>query len=445
MTCRLTPEFRACAVMHMFFIGLLLALWAAPACGQSVGIDGFLEMDHISYFQNPDRAKINGRNQAILQLELRSDLNEHAAAFAAVEFRDDQADPARNRTYLDEAYLDLFFSNVDLRIGKQILLQGKADAVNPSDLITPWDYTDILDTDDERIGITALRLRYYPGNWMVETVLVPTFTASRLPPPNSRWFPQLPEEIQNPLASRIGATLPAIYTFPPAQMPDARLRNAQFAAKVASSYAGWDFSAGYYSGWDDLPVFHQVLSLAFPPDTIRVSLQPQYHRLRALTADFATTFGSAGLRGEAAYYFTDDPDKTNPEVDDPYLMYVVGIDHRMSNFYRDWDSFVLVQWIQEIFGKNGRATTNPYSHIFKQSLALKLELDFGAFTQLALACVYDIDDHDYLVRPELTYEMTDGVALQLLSDIMGGKAGTFFGEYHENDRIQAKLKLSFGE
>ena len=85
---------------------------------QEVELNGFVEVDHISYFENDDERQINSRNQGILQVELGKTLSEGASIFSAVEFREDQSDPLRNRFYLDEAYIDLYLSHFDFRLGK---------------------------------------------------------------------------------------------------------------------------------------------------------------------------------------------------------------------------------------------------------------------------------------------------------------------------------------
>jgi len=166
---------------------------------QKLELNGFVEVDHISYFKNSEESKVNSRNQGILQLELRSSLGSQAAIFSAVEFREDQSDPSRKRIYLDEVYIDLYLGSFDFRLGKQIIVWGKADGINPTDNITPWDFSDFLDTEDERIGVFALKANYYIGELTLEGILIPAFAPSLLPSRNSRWFPDFPERITNPM------------------------------------------------------------------------------------------------------------------------------------------------------------------------------------------------------------------------------------------------------
>jgi len=422
---------------------IMILIATAPLLrAQQVETNGFVEIDHISFFKNADAPKINSRNQAILQTEFLATVNDKAAAYSAVEFRDDQSDPSRNRVYLDEAYIDYFSANFDLRLGKQIIVWGKADGINPTDNITPWDFSDILDTDDERIGVVGLKTDFYIGNWSLEGVVVPTFTPSVLPPQNSRWFPEFPSMIPNPYYPVLGPPfLQATYAFLEPMLPDANFQSAQLAGKISSSVGGWDFSLSYYYGYDDLPTYRQSQSLE--GDSLVVLLQPRYFHRDALGGDFATALGKWGLRGEAAYFFTADPDGSDPEIDDPYFQYVIGIDRTLSNVIGDNNLFVLMQWIQEIPKFDTGYHIYDLNHIFQKSISVKLEYESGAFSKISLEGVYNLKKGDYYIHPGFSYQLSDGVELKLTADILGGDSDSFFGSFRDNKRLQARMKYSF--
>jgi hypothetical protein len=421
---------------------VLLFYFSQTPRAQQIELGGFVEIDHISYFKNPDAGKINSRNQAILQTEFRSSLSDEIDMFSAVEFRNDQSDVLRNRIYLDEAYIDYYSDNLDLRVGKQIINWGKADGVNPTDNLTPWDFSDILDTDDERIGVISAKADYYSGDWDFEVVLVPLFTASILPVRNSRWFPQLPSLVTNQYYPIFGPPFwHAAYNFADPIMPDENFKSAQFAGKVSSSLSGWDFSASYYSGYDDLPSYRQTQFVS--NDTAVINFTPQYHRRNALGGDFSTTFGGLGVRGEAAYYFTADPNGTDPEIDDPYLQYVIGFDHTFSNIIGDNNLFALIQWIQEIPKFNAEYRADDLNHIFQKSISGRLEYELGAFDKIIFEGVYNVKSRDYYFHAGFTSQVTDGLELKLSSDILEGDKDTFFGSYRDNKRLQFRMKYNF--
>jgi hypothetical protein len=409
---------------------------------QEIEFNGFVEVDHISYITNKEASKVNSRNQGILQLELRSNISDQSSIFSAVEFRDDQSDRSRNRVYLDEVYIDLFLDDFDFRIGEQIIIWGKADGVNPTDNITPWDFSDILDTDDERIGVVALKANYYIGNWTLEGIIIPTFAPSVLPTENSRWFFTKPETFANPIFSTIGPPfLKSFYEFQNPILPDENFSNVQYAGKISSTSSGWDVSVSYYYGWDDLPSFHQSQNMT--GDSLFLEIQPVYQRRNVLGIDFSTTFGKWGIRGEAAYFITADPKGTNPEIDDPYFQYVLGFDRTFSDFILDNNLFVLIQWIHEIPKYYTVYRNDDLNHIFQKSFTARMEYEFGAFSKIIIEGVYSIKNKDYYFSPAYNYNIFDGIELKLSGEIFGGKADSFFGNYRENNRVQVKIKYSF--
>ena len=169
-------------IMKAFLLYLYFFLSALAAFSQEpkLNVEGELEIDHITYFKQLEN-KINGRNQGLVFLKLSSQLNSTASFCSSLEFRDDLSNNTRNRAYLNEAFIDLTFDDMDFRIGKQIYNWGKADGINPVDALNPTDFSDILDTDDETIGLLSLNATYYFKNFSLQGIFIPEFTSSVLP------------------------------------------------------------------------------------------------------------------------------------------------------------------------------------------------------------------------------------------------------------------------
>lgn len=101
---------------------------------------------------------------------------------------------------LREAYLAYAKGNLDLRVGRQIVVWGVADALRLTDCVSPFDYTEFLaqDYDDIRMPVNALRAKY---TW--RTV---TFEAIGIPVAD---FFILPTDQRNPWALSLpSASLP---------------------------------------------------------------------------------------------------------------------------------------------------------------------------------------------------------------------------------------------
>jgi hypothetical protein len=412
---------------------------------QKLQIGGFLEADHISYFKNAG-GKINSRNQAILQLEIKSQLKKNISFFASVELRDDVSDQLRSRIFLDEGYLHYAHQNFDLRLGKQIISWGAADGINPTNNINPVDFTDLLDTDDEHIGVFSIKADYYLKNWTLEGILVPVFTPSVLPvngytaPGRNRWNLALPAVI--PDAGEPSGFFKASYALAAAQLPPRDWRSAQIAGKLVHSYQGWDFSLSYYHGWDDLSTFRFHPQLV-TRDSLHIGIQPEFYKLHVPGFDFSTTMGKYGLRGEAAYFSTPDKRGTDPAITDPFYMYVIGVDRNFGKVLGDNNLFVIVQWIQQFIQTGAHIPNTSLNNVFQRALMTRMEYAPNSFATFTVQTIYDFKSDNYFIRPEFEYQLSDGINIGVLSDIMDGPDNTFSGNFRHNKRLQVRLKYNF--
>ncbi len=435
------------AGLATFMVFSALVLFARPGWAQTE-LGGFVEYDNITYFQEGRADKVNGRNQGILQLNLQHEAGSNAALFGSIEIRNDQADPTRDRVYLDEAYIDLYFKALDLRVGKQLHAWGQADGLNPTDNLTAWDWSDLLDTEDEKIGALSARAKFYLGGWTLVGVVAPSLGRSVLPEPDSRWWPDLdlPTTVPNPVYPQIGTpALDVTYVDGGTLFPNQGPASSGYALKLAGGSRGWDYSISWFDGFDDLPVIHQTTVINTDFTAAEVTWQRRYHRRPAVGTDFATTFNKLGLRGEGAYYLTDDPDGSDPEIDDPYGQYVLGIDYTFRDISPEKDLFVLVQWIREfqIDGQDETYESTDLNHIFQKSLFGKMELSLGTFAKVTAQGVYNLESEDWWVQPGLDWDIADGVRLRVGIDLLGGAGDTFFGGFEDNRRLQVRLKYAF--
>lgn len=429
--------------MRLRLAAAVVLVLVPPGLAAQATPGGFLEYDNITYFQNPDSTAVNGRNQVILQTELRREATDAIRLFAGIEFRHDQADPARNRVFLDEAYMDLFLGPVDARIGRQVIHWGRADGFNPTDNLAPRDFTDPLDTEDEELGLVAARATYYIGAFWIDAVLAPSFVPSTLPGPTSRWWPALPAAVPNPLPAG-PPTLAASYSFLDPVRPTGP-GSTQYAVRLAGTVAGWDISLSWFDGYDDLPALHETAVPDPARGTVAITVAPRYHWRRAVGGDLATTLGPVGVRGEAAYYLTEDWNGQDPAIDDPYVHVVAGADYTVRGLPGDRDLFLTAEWSRE-FQTPDRNTTysvTDLNHIFRSAVLGRAELHLGAFSTLALDGAYDLAGDGWYARPGLEWSFADGLVLDARLDLPGGSADSYFGRFRDNRRGQVRVRYSF--
>jgi hypothetical protein len=317
---------------------------------------------------------------------------------------------------LRQAYMDIYFDNFDLRIGKQQIIWGKADGVFITDIISPRDLSEFIlpDFEEIRIGINALKFDYYLGNSTFEVVWIPIFQATITPDENSIWAPEMLE-----------FPVPIVY-YSQNYDDGNKLSESEFALKYSYLGSAIDFELMAAYMWDDNPAMHIFLQ----PD-MTLLIKPEYH-------SFSKALGGAVVRGEGAYYFekrfSSEDYLVNCIKEKDYLHYLVGYDH---NWFGVNVSF---QFIQEyIMDYEDDIRNDEFSStmtfLFTEDLLREtLRLEFFTY--------YGINNEDALLRPKIAYDFADGFEVQLGANIFVGEEGNF-GQYDENDMIYLKLKLSF--
>ncbi|MBK7104759.1 MAG: hypothetical protein IPH62_05705 [Ignavibacteriae bacterium] len=333
---------------------------------------------------------------------------------------------------LREIYLDLNFDNIDIRLGKQQIVWGKADGVFITDIISPKDLYEFLlpDFDEIRIGVIGAKLNYYLGNNTFEFVWLPVFTSTNLPNNNSIWAPQMNFAIPPTFDNSKKEIIPS-------------LENSEIFMKYSALTEIVDFELmGGYMFDDDAVMFSTIL-----PNNLggmNLTITPEYKRLSVAGGSFSTTLGPFVLRGEGAYYFGKYFNTNNLAVDNgtikkDYVQYMFGTDFTL------FDINISTQFIQkaildyeEIIQPNNLFNdeyNNMLTFLAKYSM-LNETLDLELFTY------YDFEFDDALVRPRILYNFSDAINLQFGANIFSGSSGQF-GQYNYNDMIYGKVIYSF--
>ena len=319
-----------------------------------------------------------------------------------------------------ELYMDLYFDSMDLRIGKQQIIWGKADGVFITDVVSPKDLSNFVlpDFDEIRMGVSALKADWYLDAVELELVWVPMFTPSVTP--SGLWTTSMP--------------LPPGATINDAVIADYSLENSEVFAKV--SYMGSAIDVELMGGymWDDLPVPHMVTLVPSPTFT------PQHHRLLMGGGSFSTDIAGVIIRGEGAYYSGkkfQTSDLSVPEwvVEKGFVHYMAGLDYSLAGITLG------AQFIQEIILDYDDAMNN--NDEFKSTMTFVMAKSFLNETlMLEFFSYVGLTNKDALLRPKATYDLADGLEWIIGADIFIGDSGDF-GQYDDNDLIYTKIKYSF--
>ncbi len=403
---------------------LMLALTQLSA--QGLQING--------YVRNYTGVLLNGDNEyAIIQntLDLRFEQSKDMVAFKINPYIYQY--PYQDMEFnIREAYIDIYFSSLDLRIGKQQIIWGKADGVFITDIVSPKDLSEFLlrDFDEIRMGVTGIKGNYYIGNSTLEVVWLPVFTPTLFPESNSIWafkpnlpLPPVPVTIDH---SREGIT--------------PSLENSEVFARYSMMTSLVDLEIMAASTWDDDPTPH--IQRQIDPNTGQlqgVTVYPEHHRLTMAGGSFSTTVGPFVFRGEGGYYtgkyfISTDPRVPEGVVQKDYAHYLLGVDFSL------WGWKLSSQFIQQvILDYTDDLLWDEYDNMMTflargDYLNETLHLEF--FTYVGL------NNQDALLRPKITYDIADGVSILVGANIFTGTEG-MFGQFDNNDMAYFKLKYSF--
>ncbi len=335
---------------------------------------------------------------------------------------------------LRELYLDLYFKNFDLRIGKQQVVWGKADGVFITDVVSPLNLSEFLlpDFDEIRTGVNAVKFDYYLGNSTFEIIGVTNFTPTEMPAAGSIWLKQ-PE-------------FPAPTTFDWSQSEiKPNLENSELFLKYSAltSWIDFELMGGYT--WDDNPTMHVEKLFQVNPETQQpmlagLNITPEYHRLYLGGGSFSTEIKGIVLRGEAAYYNgkyfqTEDMQAVDALVEKDYLHYLLGVDFNIgsvklsSQFIQQY----VLDYEEDIVQEEMENTMTFFARydMFRETL----HLDLFAYVGLT--------GEDAFIRPKITYDFDDSFSVLLGSNIFVGEETGRFGQFQDNSMIYMKLKYNF--
>ncbi|MBF0429709.1 MAG: hypothetical protein HQK83_00405 [Fibrobacteria bacterium] len=346
-------------------------------------------------------------------------------AVAEIRFRDgNEFGQGFSEVNLREAYVNAYLGPLDIRLGKQIVVWGRADGINPTNNITPQNMiARSPDEDDRREGNTLLRtwLNFRPLR--LEGVFVPVYRASVLP----LHLVKLEDGIV------IGD---AVY-------PKSQIKKSAYALKLNLEMASFDGSISWFTGYNPLPGFNALISMI---PSFNVALVPIAYRQQVYGADFSTTIASLfGLRGEFAFRLPED-NEYKMFVPNSDMQYVLGLDKDMGNLS------ILGQYVgRYVFDYElPQVSLNPMVEIENELIQRNQlfsgqqdEISHSAFCRIAykmlhetfvaeLPGMYNFTTQESMVRPNVYYDITDALRVRAGAELYFGPKESLYGMIDEN-------------
>jgi hypothetical protein len=300
---------------------------SAPASASGVDLGATVRGDvFVGKVQDRRRAEMKAA-YGELGLKVRAKKERMGDAYAEARFRYGLQGEAKELFVdLREAYVNLYAGPLDLRLGQQIIVWGRADALNPTNNLTPFDLRVRSPVeDDRRLGNVGARAFLNFAPMRLEGVWMPIYAASELP-----------------------VVVPAYVTMAESRFPRPTIENGLVAGRLHLELAEFEASVSYLYGHAPLP------GLALSGFTAGVA-SPEVRVARAaydqhvVGLDFSTAIGDAlGIRGEAAFrrplHYQDRPHAARPD-----LQYILGVDHNFGSvsLIAQYGGRVVFDWHRE--------------------------------------------------------------------------------------------------
>jgi hypothetical protein len=362
------------------------------------------------------------------------------------------------QTFLDvrEAYVNAYLGPVDLRLGKQIIVWGRADLLNPTNNLTPNDLRIRSPIeDDRRIGNFGARAFVRLAPVRFEAVWLPSYVPAELPP----------------------VSLPQYVSFGTPKYPSPSLDNWTEAGRLHLELPSVEMSVSYLYGYAPLPGL-KLGEIIFDKYNPSVLVARTAYKHQVVGFDFSTALGDiVGIRGEVAYRRPFDY-RQLPSVPRPDLQCTLGLDHSfgsvmvivqyLGRYAFDWEKQTgPVMDLDPNTLKIDRYTTSQsdlvgytgqYGNIINSMLARFSQMLFSQTERvqhLATARVEWTTLHDtlslsaigmvnfstkeWLAAPKLGYRWSDTMTAYLGAEILTGPSGTLFG------MVDQTLSASYAE
>jgi len=368
-----------------------------------------------------------------------------------------------------ELYAGYRSEKFDAFLGNQIVTWGRTDGFNPTNNLTPNDYFFLTaNMDDQKLSNFMLRMKYRMTPLIeLELIGIPFYKES-----NYRYdLFDLNSEI---VIADLPVPMPPVQVnahFDKITFPERKLKNGSIGARLNFELPQAGFSFSYFRGYDPFHGFNLqdiATSETDPTQPVVITYAPKAYLKNTLGADFAIPVSTWIFRGEMAYNFVENKDKHMyiPQSD---FSYVFGIE-------KNWNDFIFIgQYIGKKvsdFSELTEPILNPADQlslmtfpmemakyesslfnrkIFNQqekmnhAVSLTISRSFAYEVWNAeLTGFYNFTSEEWMIRPQLTWKISDALALAVGAQYMKGPDKSLF--YYSSPVLNgafAELKVSF--
>jgi hypothetical protein len=386
---------------------------------------GFVEVRGTGYAQEAP----TDTTRAVGEVQFRYEASARAASWltfgGAVDFRADTHDQTaddwtpdwedrgvqRPRISVRRLSATITRGPITVDLGKQFIRWGKADVLNPTDRFAPRDFLNALDS--EFLAVTGARAVVGLQFDSLDVVFAPHFTPSRAPLAKQRWAP--------------GQDLPANVTVIDAgrTFPD----GSQYGARWNHVGPGFEFSLSGYRGFSHTPSIEPLATIQIYPPI--VAFAQFYPRIWMVGGDAAVPLSHFTIKGEAAYFGTDDA-----RVDE-YWIYVIQVERQAG----EW--FFVGGYAGEVVTNDRQALAFAPERGLTKAFLGRAGYTIDANRSVALeGAVRQTLDGSW-IRAEYSQASGQHLRFTVQGSWIRGDPDDFLGRYRRNSHVTVTLRYSY--
>jgi hypothetical protein len=412
-----------------------------------LGVSLQAQMEFSGFYQNWMAVRAAEENDIMLiRNRVRLDGNlygETVGGYFSIDIRNDGTSGEYDfETSFREAYVDLFFSNVEFRLGKQQVVWGKADGVFINDIVCPLDMSMFLlqDFDNIRMGLPMAKANLYLGNWTLEGLWIPKFEPWQFAEAGSDWEFTLSVPPDTVLVSMEELWVPNAIHLNDEILPIGIQENSEYGLRLSTFLLGADISLLYLDGYADHPsiqVVDTTITGSPIPTQIDTYLSPTYYRSPMYGLNFSRPVFTTVIRGELGYFGDRRFSNVNMQnFTSDYFSGMMGLD-----FTGPLGSSISFQAIhRQIMDYKSGMVDDETEQMATATISGSFLRETVIASVLGLA---DVNEDAGLGRLDISYAWSDALRISLGGFLLWGNEDTLFGQFDVNDNIYLKIKYSF--
>ncbi|MBN2627709.1 MAG: hypothetical protein JXA95_13655 [Spirochaetales bacterium] len=368
----------------------------------------------------------------------------------------------------DELSLTVYGDNMTAALGWQKVVWGKGDKVHVLDVLNPMDYTDFLNPDylDRKIAQPMIDVAIpHRLNGKLELVYVPFFTADKLSSEGA-WVMGETQDLINrvqgyvqaeaisrfagtydaavgnygdTLANAMAAAAQTAFLSENSSLvaflPDtASLKYGQAGVRLTATLGQADLGAVYYAGRYRTP---SVSGTSYD------SLDIDYDPVQVFGLEAGMVLAGFNLRGEGAYYMTQDIAGDDKDVHNNSLNYVAGFDrdvplHNVNVNLQVTGAYILNH------DRIESGDIEADSDLTETTLVCNLSDSYNhEKVEPEVTLSYRVEDRSGMVKPSVDWNVDGNLTLTGSGTFLWGDDESFFGQFAGNDYVSLEAAYSF--